>query len=315
MERNKHWMLRPVAWIATFIMMYGLEQVCYLLCKLGDYLVRWLSVQSTIVIVLLVSAFGSVYLGLVYAVLIYLPLLLSRLSDVIYPTKRGVRYYVLGGYEILMFSIYIIGAASGLIIGDINFWFYARCIGVILAAISVMINGRIIVTETESESECTAKATTKPSESVQSQKQSVVPIQAQQQTATPEDRPLTKWEIDRNTLIQAFHGRSCREEAKVPAGVEFGEDYYPAKINVMDCIVYLNSERTKYHTATCRYAANCTCTNVYFLPGNVEPCKICRPPRVSVKPNWIEKYHQYIMVKKKYNISDPDIPGQDSSET
>lgn len=142
MERKKLWILRPVAWIATIIMMLALQFVAELICKLGEYLVYQLSGLSTIVVILLVMAFGSLFLSLFFYSAVILPSLAVNISDKIYPSNHAFRYYFAGLYEIAGCAFLIWAALSGAVSGGSMFWFYARYGWLILASVIMMISGR-----------------------------------------------------------------------------------------------------------------------------------------------------------------------------
>lgn len=112
----------------------------------------------------------------------------------------------------------------------------------------------------------------------------------------------------REELIDSYHGRTCRELAKVPDGVMFGTDHWPVKIGGKSLVVFINKAMTKYHKQNCSFANGATAINAYKLPANCEPCKICNPPIFTSTPSWAVDYKNFIDIKKKYNISDPDIP-------
>lgn len=142
MGKKKSWVLRPVAWICTIIMILALQFVAEWICRLGDYLFYWLSGLSTIVIVILVLLFGSAFCGLFFYSAIVLPSLLVSLSDKIYPSNHAFRYYFVGLYEIAGCVFLILAAVMGAVSGGSMFWFYVRYGWLILASIIMMITGR-----------------------------------------------------------------------------------------------------------------------------------------------------------------------------
>ncbi|HBK03466.1 MAG TPA: hypothetical protein DDY87_03560 [Clostridiales bacterium] len=142
MEKQKSWVLRPVSWVCTLAMVLGIQFVGWLICYVGGILTSWLSGLSTIVIVLLVLAFGSVFCGAVFYAVAFLPLLLVETSDKIYPSHHALRYYVLGIYEIASCAFLIYMAIIGAVRGGSMFWFYARFLYIILASVMMIVYGR-----------------------------------------------------------------------------------------------------------------------------------------------------------------------------
>lgn len=112
----------------------------------------------------------------------------------------------------------------------------------------------------------------------------------------------------REELIDKYHGRTCRDLANVPDNVTFGNDHFPVKIGSTSLVVFINKAMTKYHKQNCSFANGATAINAYKLPAICEPCKICNPPIFTRTPSWVIDYKNLIDIKKKYNISDPDIP-------
>lgn len=117
-----------------------------------------------------------------------------------------------------------------------------------------------------------------------------------------------QWIADRIKYQEQFAGRSCREIAGVPNGVELGMDYLPVSFNGVSCTVFMSKDHKKYHTKDCRYRTAFEIVNVYELPYGCTPCKVCKPFTVAVRPEWIGKYQETIKLKEKYLLDDPDIP-------
>lgn len=141
MEQKKLWILRPVAWVCTILMVLGLQLVAELICRLGEYFVFRLSSFSTIVVVILVLLFGSVFCGLFFYSAIFLPSFLVSISDKIYPSNHSFRYYFVGLYEIAGCAFLIFAAIMGAVKGGSMFWFYARYGWLILSSIIMMVVG------------------------------------------------------------------------------------------------------------------------------------------------------------------------------
>lgn len=141
MEQKKHWIFRPLAWICTIALVLGLQLVAELLCRFGEYAVTWLGGLPTVAIVLLVLAFGSIFCSLFFYTAFLLPPLIVTASNKIYPSRRALRYYFIGGYEILGCTLLIVAAVAGYVSGGSMFWFYARYAWLIFASIIMMIAG------------------------------------------------------------------------------------------------------------------------------------------------------------------------------
>lgn len=141
MEKNKPIILRPVAWIAIIIMMFGLQYVAELICLLGGYLIDFLNGLSLAVIVIIVVFFGGVFTGIYFYSAIMLPALAVTISDKIYPSNHAFRYYFVGLYEIAGCALLVFLGITGQVDGGPMFWFYARYIWLILASICMMITG------------------------------------------------------------------------------------------------------------------------------------------------------------------------------
>lgn len=142
MKKTKPWILRPVAWILTIIMMLALQYIAELLCLLGEYVLLWVNGLSTVVIVILVMAFGSIFLGIFFYSAIFLPSLVVTISDKIYPSNHAFRYYFVGIYEIAGCALLIFAAITGAVTGGSMFWFYVRYGWLIFASIVMMVTGR-----------------------------------------------------------------------------------------------------------------------------------------------------------------------------
>lgn len=141
MEKRKNWVLRPVAWVCTLLMFLAVQFLADLLCKLGVFLVGWLSYQSTAIIIIMVMLFGGVFLSLIYCSVLFLPSILVSLSDKIYPSHHAFRYFFLGIYEIVGCALLIFAGIIGAVRGGSMFWFYAQYIYLIVISILVMVFG------------------------------------------------------------------------------------------------------------------------------------------------------------------------------
>lgn len=143
MQKKKPWILRLVAWILTMIATLLLNIVAELLCLAGEYVIAWLGGFSTVVIVILVMTFGSVFVSIFFYSGIFLPSLIVSASDKIYPSNHAFRYYFVGIYQIIGCAFLIFAAITGAVSGGSMFWFYVRYGWLIYTAIVMMINGNM----------------------------------------------------------------------------------------------------------------------------------------------------------------------------
>lgn len=111
--KKKCWLLRPIAWVALLISVYLMNGIINAFFLLGVRVVDWLSTLPTLAIVLLTLAFGSIVLSLLFYGAMYLPTLVMTLSNLIYPSKNGVRYYLVGIIQLFISVLGIILAVTG----------------------------------------------------------------------------------------------------------------------------------------------------------------------------------------------------------
>ena len=142
MERKKSWILRPVAWICTLIMLICMEYASAFIFDVAEYLIDRLNNFSPVVIVIAVVTFGSTFLGILVYSAFVLPGLMVGLSDKIYPSNHAFRYYFLGIYELVGCAFMFIAALSGNVSGGSMFWFYAENIWLTVASVMLILTGR-----------------------------------------------------------------------------------------------------------------------------------------------------------------------------
>lgn len=112
---------------------------------------------------------------------------------------------------------------------------------------------------------------------------------------------------ERQRQIDFFGGKSAREMAGVPNGIVFSDTFWPTK-RYEESLVVAYSEGTKYHRPECHYvSSNYKQVSVYQIPKATEPCSRCKPVKVNDVPEWLRKYREYIIIKKNYQIYDPDV--------
>ena len=142
MEQKKSWLMRPVAWIATYAMFIVVKLLGELLCLLGEYTVYRLDNLSTVAIIVATLFFGSTAIGFFFYLATILPALLVSLSDKIYPSHHAFRYYFIGICEIINCASWIIYAIVGTVTGENMFWFYVQNGWLIYASAVMMFMGR-----------------------------------------------------------------------------------------------------------------------------------------------------------------------------
>lgn len=140
--KKRCWALRPVAWGCTMLLALGMDIISGLIFRLGTELVFWLSGLSTLVVVFLVMALGSIYLGLATYSVWIVPFMLVHLSDLIYPSNHAFRYYFIGIFQVIGCVVCIISAANGILVRDIMFFLYANMVHLAISSIVMMIYGR-----------------------------------------------------------------------------------------------------------------------------------------------------------------------------
>ena len=149
MEKKKPWILRPVAWLFTCLAIFLLPLAAEYICKLGYFLVGYLDRFSTVVVVILVLMFGSLYLSLLWYSAAIISALFIHISNAIYPTHHAFRFYFVGIYLILYCAIVIAAAILGFVSGGAMFWFYARHVWLAFASIIFIAYGRASAVENQ----------------------------------------------------------------------------------------------------------------------------------------------------------------------
>ena len=142
MENKKPWILRPVAWVFTILAIFAFPLAAEYVCKLGEFLVSYLDRFSTVVVVILVLMFGSLYLSLFGYSATTLAALFVHISNSIYHTHHAFRFYFVGIYLIMYCAALIIAGILGFISGGSMFWFYARYAWLAFASLMLILYGR-----------------------------------------------------------------------------------------------------------------------------------------------------------------------------
>lgn len=144
MEQKKFWLMRPVAWIATYAMFVVVKLLGELVCLLGEYATYRLDKLPTIAVILIALMFGSAAISLFFYSGSILSTALVSLSDKIYPSHHAFRYYFIGILEIINSASWIIYAITGNVTGNYMFWFYAQNGWFIYASVIMMLAGRSV---------------------------------------------------------------------------------------------------------------------------------------------------------------------------
>lgn len=140
---KKSWMLRPLAWIAAFVGVLGIQLAGYLMYKIGVWMSGVIQAESTGVQILLILLFGGTVVSELYYATLVLPAMIVTGVDMIYPSKAGGRYLCIGLYELVGCGLMIYAGILGAVKGGPMFWFYARFGYIAAATIVMMVVGRI----------------------------------------------------------------------------------------------------------------------------------------------------------------------------
>ncbi len=101
-KKKKCWLLRPVAWLVFLVSVYLMNIIISTGVILGVRVADWLSTVPTEAVILLTLAFGSVGIGILFFGAVHLPALIMAASHAIYPSRKGVRFYVISAWQILI---------------------------------------------------------------------------------------------------------------------------------------------------------------------------------------------------------------------
>ena len=114
-EKKKCWLLRPVAWLMRLLSVGVMNAIINTTFLLVDYVVGWLSTLPIMAVILLTLAFGSLAIGLIFTGTLRLVVFVVSGSHAIYPSKEGMRFYIVGAVQVLVsfLSIVLTIADSG----------------------------------------------------------------------------------------------------------------------------------------------------------------------------------------------------------
>lgn len=142
MKNKKPLILRPVAWAFTVACLLGMQWLAMAFCGIGEFLTSIAENFSTIVKILVGATVGTVYIGIYFSSMSFVPAFVVVLSDKIYPTRRAMRFYLAGAYEIVGCAFLVIAALMGAVKGGQMFWFYARFALLILQSVFLIAYGK-----------------------------------------------------------------------------------------------------------------------------------------------------------------------------
>lgn len=295
-EKKRNPILRPVAWVVLLILADLMRIAAVLMQRLGIFLVGLLAPLPTWAVVLLVITCSSIYLGIIGYAIVLLPSIVISITELIYPSKNAVRYYVVGVFGALIFCACIIGGMTGVIKSDVGaFWYYALCVYLTILFIVFTVYGKAKVDDRKDEIAKNIELEEK----------------RQERSKTDETRMLRNQLSEserRNQIILEYSRKTCREIAGVPDNVEFDENYWPKSINGNSCMVYVDQSGLLYHKEDCEYKDTDNPISAFNLPENCSPCPYCKPLQFYGTPKWLDDYRNAISAKQKSGLIDPDIP-------
>lgn len=125
-EKKKCWLLRPVAWLVLIAMAYLMNLIIFAIFKIAANRVDQLSTLPTIRVIIITLLFGGISLKLFSAALMWFPTFVMMVSDSIYPSMHGFRYFFVGLISLLFYLLLIVLTAIGIVTADQVFWLYAE---------------------------------------------------------------------------------------------------------------------------------------------------------------------------------------------
>lgn len=293
--KKRNPILRPVSWVVLYVLINLICYVAELIQKLGIYLIGLLSPLPTWAVVVITISLSSVYFGLLGYAAGLIPMASVFVSDWIYPSKKGARYYFFGILTILFYLFLIIFSFSGAVsYPHSSFWYYALFVYDIILMIVLISCGRSKAVERREEYE--KELVEKEKEDLKKTDETLILM-----------NKLSESE-KRNRVILDYSRRTCREIANVPEGVEFDLDYWPKSINGNSCMVYPDQGKQIYHTKECKDRNTDAFVSAFSIADKYTPCPKCNPVQVYGSPKWLTDYWDAIKLKRTYGILDPDIP-------
>ena len=142
MEKWKSWVLRPVAWGSTALLMMATQYIVDIMRKLLSFVFSWLSGLPVVATVIIVISLGGVVVSVLCWAAIGIPVLIVSLADKIYPSHHAFRYYFVGAYEIAGCALLLFAAGMGAVKGGSMVMFCAQYIYLIIISAIMMFAGR-----------------------------------------------------------------------------------------------------------------------------------------------------------------------------
>lgn len=141
MKTSRKGFMRPIAWVATWVIVLLLEQLARLICGVGGWLVSLVSGWSTIAVIVAAVFFGGTFISVFFYSALFSGTVAAVASEYLYPSKKGARYWFFGIYEILGCCIIVLAGVFGFVSGGPLFWFYARYVWLMIFAVSLIFHG------------------------------------------------------------------------------------------------------------------------------------------------------------------------------
>lgn len=133
---------RPIAWIVCLLLFSLAGIVSDLLRKASVWAWDFISIQDTIVVVLLVLFLGGTFISIILWSCPVISGIILSISEAVFPTKTGLRYSITGGFYIIYYLLFIVMGALGIVQGRYMFLFYSFCVYMIVLSYFVIALGK-----------------------------------------------------------------------------------------------------------------------------------------------------------------------------
>ena len=144
---------RPIAWIVC-LLLFGLAGIVSdLLRKASVWVCDFLSIQSTVVVVLILIFLGGTYIKIILWSCPIISEIIISTSESVFPTKTGLRYSITGGFYILYYLFFIVLGSIGIVKGRYMFLFYAFSVYMIILSYFVMVLGKNLASKKQEDDE------------------------------------------------------------------------------------------------------------------------------------------------------------------
>ena len=145
-QNNRKWYMRVLSWIVLMLLCGVYHALVPQAFKLIFMLIDWLSGLSTIMIIILSILFGGTIISILFYSILIIPALIVSLSEKICNSKKGLRYKIIGWYDIISYAIYIVFGITGTITGAVAILYCVSIYGVLSCIPFVCVN-KIILTK------------------------------------------------------------------------------------------------------------------------------------------------------------------------